>query len=225
MNQELDQRHRFSDLLERRKWMRFSSGDIDVWVPPGPVKARVVDESFGGIGLVVADASGLTSGTKITLIYNGGPMWAVVRHVAPDEGGKHRLGLQWTGSDSSERAVHRCESRALSAQAAEPAAAPSTEDASWFVEEVPAGVRKMWDLFENQRWDDLVRTTSHLKQVAAFLGFDQIAADTNHLHEVIEQGAPKAQVQTALETVIEACTRICLAEQARKLRNDDDAAS
>ena len=203
--------------------MRFASDQVDVWVPPGPVKARVVDESFGGIGLVVKDATGLAGGSKITLIYNGCPMWANVRHVASEPEGGHRLGLQWTGSEAAERAVERCESRAQLAKPTDPCDPESqVEGAEWFVEEVPAGVRKMWDLFENERFEDLLRTSDHLKLVAAFLGFEQIVVETDRLHRAIEQGASKSKVQGALEIVIEACTRVCLAERARQLRKPDE---
>lgn len=100
--------------------MRFESDGqtIALLTPDGMSQLAVVlDESFGGMGLIVADATGLDAGCELQVIYHGAPMWGVVRVVQPDPDGGFYVGVEWCS---------RKERAAICPSAASPAAAPVT---------------------------------------------------------------------------------------------------
>jgi hypothetical protein len=87
---------------ERRKWKRFASPDAQQ-VKAGlalagqpPRDALVVNESYGGACLAVADISGLDTDARVTVSYYGGQQPAVVRYVS-HAGRDHQwhVGVEW----------------------------------------------------------------------------------------------------------------------------------
>lgn len=57
--------------------------------------ARVVDESFTGIGIEIREPAAFVVGQIVTIDYNGRPMPAIVRRTEPREDGALLVGLEW----------------------------------------------------------------------------------------------------------------------------------
>jgi hypothetical protein len=83
----------------KRQWPRFQSGIKYVCVVIGeqPKIAAVVDESFGGIGLMLElhDSKELQPGDEIIVLHYGIPTWGSVKWIekTPDSR-ESRLGIQ-----------------------------------------------------------------------------------------------------------------------------------
>lgn len=87
---------------KRRKWMRFPKDEPRVWVWLGgafqPIECEVVDESFGGISLLIDDLSGLNLGIEVEIEYKSFRMKATARYMRdePVAGvSRHRVGFEW----------------------------------------------------------------------------------------------------------------------------------
>lgn len=59
------------------------------------MRAEVVDESCAGVGLVF-DGASMEAGSKVNVAYFGIPARGVVRYCEPLEGGRKRIGVEWT---------------------------------------------------------------------------------------------------------------------------------
>lgn len=82
----------------RRQWSRFTEEEeaVLILLPEGEVLAMIVDESFSGVGLEVRGDLRFKVGQRLGLRYRGGPMAGIVKFVMPADGGRTRLGVQWT---------------------------------------------------------------------------------------------------------------------------------
>lgn len=80
----------------RRQWPRKPSDVSEVTVVQGSKSqvAMVVDESLGGIGIKMAEASNIVRGDQLKLLYHGIPVPAVVRRLQAEDD-SHRIGLEW----------------------------------------------------------------------------------------------------------------------------------
>jgi len=81
---------------ERREFARLQPkpnvGTVEVRIIH---RGAVVDESSGGIGLVVASQQGLQVGQPVEVGYGGFPIRAEVRYIEATADGRFRLGLRW----------------------------------------------------------------------------------------------------------------------------------
>jgi hypothetical protein len=66
--------------------------------------AEVYDESLGGLGLIVADASSIAVGSEAVIVYHGDTLEATVRHVNPRSDGTFFVGCQCHAVDPACRA-------------------------------------------------------------------------------------------------------------------------
>ncbi len=83
---------------DRRGWIRAASAFSQLCVRCDDnltVMCQVLDESVGGVGLVVDDAAIFEIGQEVELIYAALPMIATVRSCVEWADGKYRVGLQW----------------------------------------------------------------------------------------------------------------------------------
>lgn len=80
-----------------RQWIRFrdDSVRIDVPTPRGFVRSIVLNESFGGVALLIPDATGLEVHAAISVLYHQVPMEGVIRHLSPSRNGWYRMGIEW----------------------------------------------------------------------------------------------------------------------------------
>lgn len=72
--------------------------EVTLYVGAVAIGAAVVDESAGGMGVIVADASGLKTGKTIDFEEIGpiqNKRLAKVTHVLPDDFELFRIGLEW----------------------------------------------------------------------------------------------------------------------------------
>lgn len=121
-----------------------------------PIKVRLLDESFGGIGVLVP--SHITLGKEVDIelsqALGGIRSVALVRHIRETEDG-NRVGLEWKAlalsrylrdvlyvGESSKR--HRSLCRIL-----------------------PGGLSVMWKLYEGGRWPNLIDSADRLRAEAA----------------------------------------------------------
>jgi hypothetical protein len=84
----------------RRKSMRFPA-DVDqiaIVTKAGLLMGTVIDESYGGIGIVVSDASAMQLGQELELLYSGAPLTGTVRRIVAQSDGTHTIGIQWVDS-------------------------------------------------------------------------------------------------------------------------------
>lgn len=77
-----------------------------------------------------------------------------------------------------------------------------------FVDEMPGRVRDLQSHFGCANWDQLGRLAHQIKGAAGSYGFDQIAPFASNLEKSIRTGQPVAQVQAALDDLIDACSRL-----------------
>lgn len=85
------------EILDRRKWTRVAPEirRTTIYHDDRKIPATVIDESFGGLGLLLTRDPGIAVGSEVRALYHGFLMKAVVRFaksVAPD---RHRMGIEW----------------------------------------------------------------------------------------------------------------------------------
>ncbi|MBY0587986.1 PilZ domain-containing protein [bacterium] len=81
-----------------RQWLRFPSEIGTVTVRQEETRrlmADVLDESFAGMGLAMAEAGHLEANDRVRVSYRGLPMDARVRHISPMANGYYRVGMEW----------------------------------------------------------------------------------------------------------------------------------
>ncbi len=61
----------------------------------GRLMADVLDESFTGMGLAMAEAGHFEANDRVQVSYRGQPMDARVRHISPMSNGYYRVGMEW----------------------------------------------------------------------------------------------------------------------------------
>ncbi len=85
--------------VAERRWMRFPADEsrVFLYLQDGrELAASVRDESFGGIGVLVANMlAEFAPGFTLDVEYAGAPMGAVIRRVQHEEDGQTFLGLEW----------------------------------------------------------------------------------------------------------------------------------
>lgn len=87
-------------VILERDWTRFAPDCSEVWVVAGdrPRIATVVNESYGGVGLVMEaiDAEEWEPGDKVVVFYYGHPMQGSLCWIQRDlESRQIHLGIQW----------------------------------------------------------------------------------------------------------------------------------
>ena len=63
--------------------------------------ARVKDESFTGIGVLLDDTEGLHRRKRVNLLYQGAPMKARIERIVPQEDDQFLVGLRWLESQTT----------------------------------------------------------------------------------------------------------------------------
>ncbi len=92
---------------DRRNWSRFpGNGDsVTIRYQAGEQTATVVNKSFGGIALSVSDASAVTPGEQVAVLYEEIECQAVVKRVKPHADGHTVIALEWKGQPSFLRKI------------------------------------------------------------------------------------------------------------------------
>jgi hypothetical protein len=100
---------RFDSRLDRRKWPRMTWNRRRLLLWAGNTfcqDAEMLDESAGGIALLVRDGSVVHVGQKVRLLDGGRSAPAIVKYVHEREDGKCHLGLVWGSRMSSSQRDH-----------------------------------------------------------------------------------------------------------------------
>ena len=80
----------------RRQWGRYPTrAEILLETEAGKKRGIVVDESIGGIGIETGDPRGLSTDSKLSVVYNGMPMEGRVKSVRESKTGRYRVGIGW----------------------------------------------------------------------------------------------------------------------------------
>jgi hypothetical protein len=156
----------------------------------------VVNESFGGVGIVFDEPLPVQNPSEIDVAYHGVPTKAIVRHVTAFSKGGCMIGVHWKASaiaEQSEALVKLCERRDLQI--------PDT--LARFIELLPGGVQLMLRLHENQRWVELSEAIDRLAQDAAATGIRGTDECLTVLMELLEDAPDATAIRKGLDMLIE----------------------
>lgn len=93
---------------EPRRWTRLvpEAGDSTIRYRADDGRcgqATIIDESYGGISLLVPSDAGLEQGQVLELTYHGAPMWCEIRWLGEHGQDLLRLGCEWCRRPKTER--------------------------------------------------------------------------------------------------------------------------
>jgi hypothetical protein len=82
---------------ERRQWGRYPSGQPEVILTAHDQTrtGTVGDESIGGVGIQLADASGLEMEQLVDLVYRDVPVKGYIKCIRPMTDGTFKIGIGW----------------------------------------------------------------------------------------------------------------------------------
>ncbi len=85
------------DVKKLRRWGRFDADEsqVELLTETGPRQGVIVDESYGGIGLLLDDVQGLTVGQNVQVVYYGAPVNAIIRRILDEFEGRCEVGIEW----------------------------------------------------------------------------------------------------------------------------------
>jgi HPt (histidine-containing phosphotransfer) domain-containing protein len=172
---------------ERRKWARFLArvGEVRLRLNDGEERpATAVDESFGGIGIVVEDATGLDFGREVVVSYDGTTMDAIVKYIAPDRQGRHRIGLQWQIKHDLESGQHKR------------------------LAQLESRLFALFRLLEIGDWEGLANAATLLREEARTIGADALCESAARLQQQLEENRTRNGIQCAIEAIVDACSSI-----------------
>lgn len=179
----------------RRRWTRLVSEIKEATLRDDSglaSKAHVIDESFGGIGLIFEANPNLAIEQEIEISYNGVRLFAVIRHIQPQRDGTCRLGLQWKASNLA----HRAEGHVVE------------NENDRFIKLIPSGIYMMWKLFESESWDGLWESTERLKREAAIHGIHDLASPVDQLQDTLDRTEDAREIRQSLDRLIAECIRL-----------------
>ena len=156
------------------------------------VSGFVHNESFGGIGLEFSELPPLVLGQEVTVSQDGNPTPAIVRHLSLSDMGTYRVGLHW---------------QAVGLEGRDQEAPFSTDDIRVAL---PGGLCVMVNLFEESRWQELMKSVASLGQEARAVGVDDLMPHVERLKLQLDTEAPKQDLRQALADLIAVCMA-CLA--------------
>ena len=165
----------------------------------------VVNESFGGVGIVFSEDLQLERAREIEVAYHGTPAMAIVRHVTAFSRGGCMVGLHWKSSATQKRVAELTElnnRRELSLP----------DRLSRFIELLPGGVQLLWSLHASGRWTELAEAVNRLSQDANAARVGGTEECLEVLMQLMEDSPQPKQVQETLERlvneIVERTTRV-----------------
>ena len=182
---QTDQHDHQASSVERRQWGRFVShvGKLVVRTADHDgTPAEVMDESFGGIGIVLQDGPLLDIGDEVEISCDGTPMSGVVRNIAAEEAGRQRIGVEWRSKDLD-------------------ATDTSTDEAL-----IEARLFMLFRMWETGNRDEIYSTVQTLRGEAETLGLSDLVAASDALGQALQVDRTKQDVHQALEALVDACT-------------------
>ncbi len=200
-----------STQVNQRRWIRFPAqvSQVELLWADEVVEAKVLDESFQGLGIKLAAELPLPElGQVITVHYNGGTMPAIVRNLEPQEDGSTRIGLQWWKSNTPAETPEETQNHSTADQ---PPAYGEAELWRHFVAQVPQHVYLLAYLFAHQRWDELRVRCQQIKNDVRLLEQRNLLLCLDHLDDTLvdlqtedaSDPAQRASVQAAMEQVVQ----------------------
>ena len=170
----------------------------------------VVNESFGGAGIVFEEELPVTHHAEIEMTYHGVPASAVVRHVSAFAKGGCMIGVHWKASVIAEQTrelKELCDRRDL--QLPDPLLR--------FIDLIPGGVHLMLRLNENERWAELSEAVDRLASDAAAAGINGTDECLTVLTQLLEDAPDQQELRKALDELIsrfiQKITQVALSHQ------------
>ena len=186
------------EFTDNRSSERFtgSGGEVTFQTDEGEqFQGVVVNESFGGAGIVFDDTIPLPKDTEVDVVYHGVSTEAIVRHVTSFAKGGCMVGVHWKASALEEQV------QALQQLKTRPDL--NLADAlSRFIDLLPGGAQLMCRLHDNQRWAELSEAIDRLAQDAAaanIRGTDDCLTVLVHL---LEDDPDHDEVRKAVDNLV-----------------------
>lgn len=199
----------------RRKWMRFPSDAREVAVMHSngtQLKGVVVDESFGGVGLLVESSIAVDVGVELKIVIDGAILPSIVRNVTRKADGSCRIGLQWPKTErkgTSTRTRNSASRSAASPEATEnPAVENHTENPAArqaFLAEIPSGVFKLSTFFEAGNWGSLRKSLERLAVQSEQQGAPELAAPIAQILKGLDLRSDRNSLAQSFDLLIESC--------------------
>ncbi len=156
----------------------------------------VINESFGGAGIIFDDRIPVSKSAEIEVTYHGVPTMAIVRHVSAFNKGGCMVGVHWKAA-------------AIKAQVAELREVADRRDLNLpdalerFIELLPGGVELMQQLAQNERWPELSEAIDRLSRDAMSAGVYGSNDCLDVLMHLVEDAPNKAHLLNAIDDLVE----------------------
>ena len=167
-----------------------------------PIEVSVLDESFGGLGILVPAEVKLGKEVDVELskAMGGVRSVALVRHIRPSANGD-RIGLEWKAL-----ALSRCLRDLLQAQ-------QSSDKHKSLARLLPGGLSVMWKLYEGGRWEQTLQSAQRLKKEAAGCQVHDLSEPIEQFDKAVRAAMdsgekPKETVRLELDRLILRCIRV-----------------
>ena len=170
----------------------------------GMVPGVVLDESFGGLGLMFTERVRLNVDENIQIAHNGVRAWAVVRHIAVSNVLTCRVGLEWKAAALSRRAR-----AAMSRGALQPTNdSREAKRRARFLSLIPGGVNVLWKLFDAGNWPALVNSLERLRRESSACAIEELNVLAGEVESLIEGNANSQHIRPALDALVEYCLHL-----------------
>ena len=154
----------------------------------------VVNESFGGVGIVFEQRVPLKSGRQLELNYHGIPTSAIVRHVTSFAKGGCLVGIHWKSNELARR-TDQLKTLLCRTDLVLP------DNLRRFIELIPGGIQLMWKLHEHGKWIELAESVDRLGRDASSGGVHGTEECIGILLQLLEEPNAEA-IRTALDDVV-----------------------
>lgn len=186
-------------VASRRRYTRVSrdASDVAVIAAKGAhVCGSVVEESFGGIGLLFKEHPNLVEGQIIRFVYSGVEASAVIRHVRHDDARSYRVGIEWVAEGLAREIREKCALRSQPTQ---------DKRLEALLQILPGGVSMMWKLHEAEKWNELEAATDRLRREALRCRAERIIQATDAFPAALLQENRKQAAALAIFSLVREC--------------------
>lgn len=170
----------------------------------GDLTGSAMDESFGGMGLLLQKPPTLKVGQNLEYTQNGLVGSAIVRHITRGPKG-YLVGLEWRGANLAQLAREASQERAKNP----PVGFTITREREQFLQTLSSSVHMIWSLCEAQNWDELTQYVSRLLERAKSQGIVRLDEPVQALRRRFQNGDTSDAFMRDIVIVVKTCIAIC----------------